>query len=287
MTARTASSPVPSPVSSPVPAEMAAVTPPLAGGPSSGQGPVFRPPPGLVDPATQPLADAAVNALTAAAQAQSPDSGVVDERAVFRPDTWLLQCCWQNLADAGEFVQALRVARLAAPRQPLAPIHCLHRLSKQIDQHWGLANAVAAELAGMAPVLFGPPSGAASGVEAERLLNAAATAANIGERQLAFACLERLDQLLKPWDSILAHPDQRGMLAATILPRRTTPAYTRFADQCPAPLWRCRRPLRAGRHCRCRRTAAARSHAFRRPHGLNTGQFSFDGQNGAFVGGGR
>ena len=103
------------------------------------------------------------------------------------------------------------------PRQPLAPIHCLHRLSKQIDQHWGLANAVAAELAGMAPVLFGPPSGAASGVEAERLLNAAATAANIGERQLAFACLERLDQLLKPWDSILAHPDQRGMLAATIL----------------------------------------------------------------------
>ncbi len=69
----------------------------------------------------------------------------------------------------------------------------------------------------MAPVLFGRSSGAASSVVAERLLYAAATAANIGERQLAFACLERLDQLLKPWDSILAHPDQRGMLAETIL----------------------------------------------------------------------
>lgn len=209
--------PLPSPLPAEMTAESPAVTPSLAGGPGSGQGPAILPPPPLVDPAAQPLADAAINALTTAAQAQSPDSVVVDERAVFRPDTWLLQCCWQNLADAGEFSQALRVARLAAPRQPLAPIHCLYRLSKRIDQHWGLANAVAAELAGMAPVLFGRSSGAASSVEAERLLYAAATAANIGERQLAFACLERLDQLLKPWDSILAHPDQRGMLAETIL----------------------------------------------------------------------
>ncbi len=96
---------------------------------------------------------------------------------------------------------AQRVARLAAARQPLAPIHCLHRLSKQIDRHWGLANAVAAELASLAPLLFGRSSGVPSSAEAERLLYAAATAANLGERQLAFACLERLDQLLKPWDT--------------------------------------------------------------------------------------
>ena len=191
--------------------------PPVATGQGNGQKPLFAPPSTSVDPAAQPLADAAINALTAAAQAQSPDSVVVDERAVFRPDTWLLQCCWQSLADAGQVNQALCVARLAAPRQPLAPIHCLHRLSKQIDQHWGLANAVAAELGGMSFVLFGRPSGATTNVEAERLLYAAAAAANIGERQLAFACLERLDQFPKPWDSFIAHPDQRGMLAETIL----------------------------------------------------------------------
>ena len=79
--------------------------------------------------------------------------------------------------------QALRRARLAAPRQPLAPVHCLYRLSKRIGPRWGLANAMAAELGGMAPVLFDRSSGAASGVVGERLLYAAATAANIGERQ--------------------------------------------------------------------------------------------------------
>ena len=95
------------------------------------------------------------------------------------------------------------MAHLAAPRQPLAPIHCLHRLSKQIDRHWGLANAVATELASQAPALLTPPPGMSQSQRAERLLYAAAAAANIGERQLAFACLERLDQFPKPWDGMM------------------------------------------------------------------------------------
>jgi tetratricopeptide (TPR) repeat protein len=163
------------------------------------------------------LAHAAITALASAAQMQMEDGGVVDERAVFRPDTWLLQCCWQSLADAGEFAHAVHVARLAALRQPLAPIHCLHRLSRQIDHHWGLANAVAAELSGQARALFGRAPADSSREDAERLLFAAATAANIGDRQLAFACLERLDQFAKPWDRTMLQPDQRSMLAQTIL----------------------------------------------------------------------
>jgi hypothetical protein len=191
--------------------------PPAAG--ADGQGPDFSPAAPIlpVDGAAQPLARAAIAALTSAAQAQTPGGVVVDERAVFRPDTWLLQCCWQSLADAGEFTQALRVALLAAPRQALAPIHCLYRLSKQIDQHWGLANAVAAELASQAPTLLSRSPGASNSQDAERLLYAAAAAANIGERQLAFACLERLDQFPKPWDGIMAHPDKRTMLAESVL----------------------------------------------------------------------
>jgi hypothetical protein len=147
---------------------------------------------------------------------------LVDERAVFRPDTWLLQCCWQRLADSGEFVQAMRVAGLAASRQPLAPIYCLHRLSRQIDRHWGLAKAIAGELMQMQGALLRPMAGVPSvgeraGQQGEWLLYAAATAANIGDRTLAFACLERLDQLSKPWDRLMVQPDQRSILADTVL----------------------------------------------------------------------
>jgi hypothetical protein len=180
-----------------------------------------------VTPASvQPLAQAAISALAAAAQAPAGSGALVDERAVFRPDTWLLQCCWQRLADSGEFVQAMRVAELAASRQPLAPIYCLHRLSKQIDHHWGLAKAIAGELAQMQGALLRPMASVASGgeragQEGERLLYAAATAATIGDRTLAFACLERLDQLTKPWDRFMVQPDQRSILADTVL--RTGP----------------------------------------------------------------
>ncbi len=171
----------------------------------------------LTDQQAPPLAQAAIDSLAAAASARSEDAVANDERAVFRPDSWLLQCCWQSLADAGLFDGALRVARLAAPRQPLAPTHCLHRLSRQIDRHWGLSHAIAAELKAAQATLFAQGTGEPSMQDAERLLYAAATAANIGERQLAFACLERLDQFTKPWDRIMAQPDQRGMLAETVL----------------------------------------------------------------------
>ncbi len=171
--------------------------------------------------AGQRLAQAAITALTTAAQARGEDGLVVEERAIFRPDTWLLQCCWQSLADGGYFAPALGVAHLAASRQPLTPIHCLYRLSRQVDQQWGLANAIAAELAQMQPALFAAGAAAPGGQAIEQLLHAAATAANIGDRRLALACLERLDQLSKPWERIMVQPDQRGMLAATVL--RTGP----------------------------------------------------------------
>ena len=164
-----------------------------------------------------PLAQAAIANLAAAAQARSEDPTAADERAVFRPDSWLLQCCWQSLADAGRFEGAMRLARMTAPRQPLAPMHCLYRLSRQIDRHWGLAHAIAAELRAAHSSLFMLGAGEPQVQDADRLLFAASAAANIGERQLAFACLEQLDQFGKPWDRIIVQPDQRGMLAETVL----------------------------------------------------------------------
>lgn len=185
------------------------------------EGSVLEPPVVAAPPsggATLPLAQAAIASLAAAAQARNEDGTAADERAVFRPDSWLLQCCWQSLADAGRFEPAMRLARRAAPRQPLAPLHCLYRLSRQIDRHWGLAHAVAAELRSAHGALFAPVGASEPGtLDVDRLLFAAAAAANIGERQLAFACLERLDQSTKPWDRIMVQPDQRGMLAEATL----------------------------------------------------------------------
>lgn len=214
------------------------------------------------DSAGLPLAQAAIAGLAAAAaQARSEDGVATDERAVFRPDSWLLQCCWQSLADAGRFDSALRLARLAAPRQPLAPMHCLYRLSRCIDQHWGLAHAIAAELRAVQRALFAQPVSEPTAQDAERLLFAAATAANIGERQLAFACLERLDQFAKPWDRIMVQPDQRSMLAEAVLRMGPHPltlalmahALRRFGDAGAHFV----RDITAGAAERLRRTSSA------------------------------
>lgn len=179
------------------------------------------------------LVDAAIAAL---AQARRPavegESAAGEERSVFQPDTWLIQRCWEVLADAGAVQEALTVARLNAARQPLAILQCLHRLSRQIDRHWGLARAVAQALDDALPALFSSALRADGTQAGERLLYAAATAANLANRYVAFACLERLDQCAQPWQRPVAQPDQRRLLAETVLrsgPHPLTAALIAFA----------------------------------------------------------
>jgi len=185
------------------------------------------------------LVQQAVDALLAATQAKADENVVViEERAIYRPDSWLIQRCWEVLADAGAAEPALVAARLAATRQPLAIVQCLHRLSRQIDRHWGLASAVTRELVRLQGSLFAEPATPPTVYDGERLLYAAAAAANLDDRTLAFACLERLDQLPQPWDRFVVQPDQRSLLADTIV--RTglhpltaalvTSALRRFSD---------------------------------------------------------
>jgi hypothetical protein len=135
------------------------------------------------------------------------------------------------LADAGAVQEALAVARLNALRQPLAIHQCLHRLSRQIDRHWGLAAAVAQPLhTAVAPLLR--PDARGDTAQTDQLLYGAATAANLAERTLAFACLERLDQFHQPWQRPIVQPDQRKLLAETVLrsgPHPLTAALIAFA----------------------------------------------------------
>ena len=158
----------------------------------------------------------ALDALNTATQAKGDEaSPVIEERAVYRPDSWLIQKCWETLAARGEAEAALQVAQLAGRRQPLAPIQALYRLSQQIDRHLGLANIVGRTLAARAPGLLAPDPTPGTSVM-ERLLYAAATAANLGDRYQAFAYLERLDQFEGPWARAIVAPEQRALLAETV-----------------------------------------------------------------------
>ena len=188
----------------------------------------------LPAPPAPSLVDSAIAALNQALRpAPEGEPPIGEERSVFQPDTWLVQRCWEVLADAGAVQEALATAQLNGARLSLAIPQCLHRLSQQIDRHWGLAQAVAQALDNTLPALFKraqPGSDAAQQIE--RLLYAAATAANLDNRYLAFACLERLDQYTQPWQRPIVQPDQRRLLAETVLrsgPHPLTAALIAFA----------------------------------------------------------
>jgi hypothetical protein len=187
--------------------------------------------PPLPAPPLTPVDSAIAALLQALRPAADGATAVGEERSVYQPDTWLIQRCWEVLADAGAVQEALAVARLNALRQPLAIHQCLHRLSRQIDRHWGLAAAVAQPLhTAVAPLLR--PDARGDAAQTDQLLYGAATAANLAERTLAFACLERLDQFHQPWQRPIVQPDQRKLLAETVLrsgPHPLTAALIAFA----------------------------------------------------------
>jgi hypothetical protein len=168
------------------------------------------------------LVQHALELLSAAAKNQQEASFQIEERAVYQPDSWLLQKCWEALADAGAGPEALTVAHMAASRQPLALVQVLYRLSRQIDRRLGLANLIYQELAQLHSQLMRneapqevPEREAA--LAREQLLYAAATAAAIGEAQRAFTLLERLDQFTEPWERPIVMPEQRQVLSEAIV----------------------------------------------------------------------
>ncbi|MFZ1770017.1 MAG: hypothetical protein WAU00_12515, partial [Caldilinea sp.] len=147
-----------------------------------------------------------------AAQTQQ-DQVQLEDRAVYRPDSWLIQKCWEALADAGAGAETLSVASMVAQRQPLTWVQALHRLSRQIDRKLGLADLVGQELHRYQPQLLTANSSRDDVVARDRLVFAAAAAATIGDDQQALTLLERLDQFTEPWERPIVTPEQRLLLA--------------------------------------------------------------------------
>jgi hypothetical protein len=165
-----------------------------------------------------PLAQQAVNLLEQAARVQleNPDE-VVEERAVWQPDSWLLQCCWQALADQNAGGAAMAVSIMLASRNPLAPLQALHRTAQRVAQRPELAMVVADQLNGMRDALFAEVAASEQNRHADRLLLAAASAALIGDLPLACSCLERLDQFPRIWDRVLISSELRTYLAEAVV----------------------------------------------------------------------
>jgi hypothetical protein len=186
--------------------------------------PVPQPAPSLSHAAQELLPRAAATPPTEEAAAH-------EERSVRRPDSWLLQNCWETLADAGAGPEALAVARAAAARQPLAVAGALYRLSRSAGARQPIArlaeqtlNEESRTLLVNAP-LTPPPH------FPQLLLYTAATSSLLHNNGLALSYLEKLDQTDRAWDRIIASPDLRTILGDTLVRIGPTPLVLTLIDQ--------------------------------------------------------
>lgn len=158
----------------------------------------------------------AAAALTAATAQPTDKALLVEERSVWQPGSWLIQRCWEALADVGAGEEALVVAALAQARQPLAPVQALHRLARQVVGRPLLTVLVNRELERLGSSLFHRVGPGEEAQRSEQLLLVAATSALVGNLALAGACLERIDQFEKPWSRIFARTELRSLLAEAL-----------------------------------------------------------------------
>jgi len=166
------------------------------------------------------LVPQALAALRRAALAPVDEqSALVEERNVWQPNSWLIQRCWETLADAGAGAEALQVAQLLETRQPLAPLQALYRTAQGAAQNPWVAPLLHQALQRWDYQLFhhqGGHSQVESAIYVDQLLSVAAAAALLGEEALALACLERIDQAPNAWPRLVAHPEPREQLATAI-----------------------------------------------------------------------
>lgn len=140
---------------------------------------------------------------------------VIEERNIWQPESWLIQRCWEALADAGAATEALAVAQLSVTRQPLALFQTLHRLARQTNGNRAAVALVGAALQQARAPLFSASSSSPTQL-ANQLLLAAATASLLGDVLGSIAALERIDQIDNGWRRIFSTPEDRNLLAEVV-----------------------------------------------------------------------
>lgn len=167
------------------------------------------PPPALTYAAQEQLA-------RGASQPRSDETLAVEQRSVWRPDSLILQNCWETLADAGSGPEALSVAARAAERQPASRQEALYRIARQAQGKPALSSVVERSLAEQSALLQADALTPAPYFP-QQLLFCAATAAYLNDAGTALSYLEKLDQTDRAWERIIASPEQRMILAETIV----------------------------------------------------------------------
>ncbi len=182
------------------------------------------PPPSLLHTAQDQLARAAALKAT-------DETITMEERSVWRPASWMLQNCWEVLADAGAGPEAVAVAQLAAERQPVALQEALYKLARQAAGKPALVALLEQTLARQAGTLLRAPILKPSPHHPQQLLFCAAAAAHLGDSALALTYLETLDQTDRAWERILAAAEQRTVLAETLVRVGPHPLVLTLLDQ--------------------------------------------------------
>lgn len=170
------------------------------------------------------LAATAVSQLRATLRIPLPPD-TTRERSIRRPDSYLLQRCWESLCDVYATEAALTVARLATTRSPLSVAQALLRLSDSRPDEPARA-LILNELHSQTPV-DGSGQSAVDDHRVSMLLIAATVSARLHADTAALSYLEHLDQIPRSWTRIVTTPDQRSLLAHTVaaLPVHPLPAY--------------------------------------------------------------
>jgi hypothetical protein len=159
---------------------------------------------------------AALSALQSAATIVLDEEALlVEERNTWQPISWLRQRCWETLADAAFGTEALGIAARLVDKHPLAPLQALYRLARQCRRRPALTPLLQHHLQQWQYRLFHTHPEEATQIE--RLLLVATSAALVGEQALAASCLERLDNLAKGWERVVARPELRDQLARSIV----------------------------------------------------------------------
>lgn len=195
------------------------------------------------------LAEAGSQLLLRAAALRSDDETIsIEERSVWRPDSWLMKNCWEMLADAGNAPEALAIAKLASPRQPVAVQEALYRLARNATGRPNLLRVIEHTLGEQSDILLANAFGETIATNLDlskpytfdrdalphlpsQLLYCGATAAHLGNNGLALGYLERVDQTENAWERIVAAPDLRSVLAETLVRIGPSPLVLALIDQ--------------------------------------------------------
>lgn len=163
-----------------------------------------------------PLAALAVRTLThALASPGGTEALLKEERSIRQPDSWLVEQCWRTLAETGEADSALVLASLVAPRQPLAVAETFLALAQAPGLRAETIQFLRERLNQHIAVTFMTGDGDREQTDRNLTMSAVA-AATLHLPNLAYTCLEKLDQTPGTWSRLLRDPDLRPLLARTV-----------------------------------------------------------------------